>query len=345
MNKIKYLLVYTIPLVTVVSFTHGGIWSWSTIFYAFIFLPLIDHILSVDSMNLTSSESKEALQSSYYNLALYGTVPVQIGFVIWFLVDVSSSELSTIDLVGKAYSMGAMGSVLAINSAHEIGHRMGRVNKFLSKLLLTSVLYAHFYEEHNYGHHKNVGTYEDPATARKGEWLYVFVFRSIIMGWINAWRLEYKRLTRRGGSSVSYRNEVLIWQLIQIAVLVSIYFFLGLTTLLCFIIASFLSIFILEAINYIEHYGLTREKVSAFRYEKVNPSHSWNADHQIGRAVLFELTRHSDHHENPSKPYQVLQSPGNTPELPTGYPGMILLSLVPPLFFLIMHKRLEEYNG
>lgn len=345
MNKIKYLLVYTIPLVTVVSFTHGGIWSWSTIFYAFIFLPLIDHILSVDSMNLTSSESKEALQSSYYNLALYGTVPVQIGFVIWFLVDVSSSELSTIDLVGKACSMGAMGSVLAINSAHEIGHRMGRVNKFLSKLLLTSVLYAHFYEEHNYGHHKNVGTYEDPATARKGEWLYVFVFRSIIMGWINAWRLEYKRLTRRGGSSVSYRNEVLIWQLIQIAVLVSIYFFLGLTTLLCFIIASFLSIFILEAINYIEHYGLTREKVSEFRYEKVNPSHSWNADHQIGRAVLFELTRHSDHHENPSKPYQLLQSPGNTPELPTGYPGMILLSLVPPLFFLIMHKRLEEYNG
>ena len=106
-----------------------------------------------------------------------------------------------------------------------------------------------------------------------------------------------------------------------------------------------MSVFILEAINYIEHYGLTREKVSEFRYEKVNPSHSWNADNQIGRAVLFELTRHSDHHENPSKPYQVLQSPGNTPELPTGYPGMILLSLVPPLFFLIMHKRLEEYNG
>jgi len=345
MNKVKYLLVYTIPLVTVASFTYDGIWSWSTIFYAFIFLPLIDHILSVDSINLTSSESKEALQSSYYNLALYGTVPVQIGFVIWFLIDVSSRELSTIDLVGKACSMGAMGSVLAINCAHEIGHRMGRVNKFLSKLLLTSVLYAHFYEEHNYGHHKNVGTYEDPATARKGEWLYVFVFRSIIMGWINAWRLEYKRLTRRGRSSVSYRNEVLVWQLIQVAVLVSIYFFLGLTTLLCFIIASFLSVFILEAINYIEHYGLTREKVSEFRYEKVNPSHSWNADNQIGRAVLFELTRHSDHHENPSKPYQVLQSPGNTPELPTGYPGMILLSLVPPLFFLIMHKRLEEYNG
>ena len=97
MNKVKYLLVYTIPLVTVASFTYDGIWSWSTIFYAFIFLPLIDHILTVDSINLTSSELKKALQSSYYNLALYATVPVQIGFVIWFLVDVSSRELSTID--------------------------------------------------------------------------------------------------------------------------------------------------------------------------------------------------------------------------------------------------------
>ncbi len=345
MNKVKYLLVYTLPLVTVASFTYDGIWSWSTIFYAFVFLPLIDHILSVDYINLTFSETKEALQSSYYNHALYGTIPVQVGFVVWFLVDVSSKELLTVDLVGKACSMGAMGSVLAINSAHEIGHRMGRVNKFLSKLLLTSVLYAHFYEEHNYGHHKNVGTYEDPATARKGEWLYIFVFRSIFMGWMNAWRLENKRLTRKGRSSVSYKNEVLVWQLIQVALLVSIYLFLGLTTLLCFFVSSFLSIFILEAINYIEHYGLTREKVSEFRYEKVNSSHSWNADNQIGRAVLFELTRHSDHHENPSKPYQVLQSPGNTPELPTGYPGMILLSLLPPIFFLIMHKKLEEYNG
>ena len=124
-----------------------------------------------------------------------------------------------------------------------------------------------------------------------------------------------------------------------------ILYFYGGIALLCFATASFFSVFILEAINYIEHYGLTREKVSEFRYEKVNPTHSWNADNQIGRAVLFELTRHSDHHENPSKPYQILESPEESPQLPTGYPGMILLSLIPPLFFSVMHKRLDVQNG
>ena len=174
---------------------------------------------------------------------------------------------------------------------------------------------------------------------------YVFVFRSIIFGWIGAWKIEHKRLTRNGGSAVSIKNEVLIWQLIQIGVLSIVYIIFGPTVLCCFALASFISVFILEAINYIEHYGLTREKVNEFRYEKVNPSHSWNADNQVGRAVLFELTRHSDHHESPSKPYQILESPDESPQLPTGYPGMILLSLLPPLFFLIMHKRMKLYNS
>ena len=345
MNKVKYLLVYTIPLVTVAAFLYDGIWSWATVIYAFLILPILDHLVKRNSINLTEEESKDALASKYYNFALYSTVPVQLGFVIWFVIGVLPQEMSSLDMFAKTFSMGAMGSVLAINSAHEIGHRNGGINKLLSKLLLSSVLYAHFFEEHNYGHHKNVGTYDDPATARKGEWLYAFVFRSMFMGWISAWKIEIKRLTRKGGSAFSLKNDVLIWQIFQIAIVVSIYYYFGLLILGCFALAAFFSVFILEAINYIEHYGLTRDKVSEFRYEKVNPSHSWNADNQIGRAVLFELTRHSDHHENPSKPYQILESPDNTPQLPTGYPGMILLSLFPPLFFSIMHKRLDSKHS
>ena len=345
MNKIKYLLVYTIPLVTVGAFVLDGYWSWSTVVYAFGILPLVDHLSKVNALNLTEHQAKDALESSFYNLALYGTVPVQLGFVAWFILVVIQQDLSTHDLIAKTFSMGAMSSVLAINSAHEIGHRTGSINKLCSKLLLTSVLYVHFYEEHNYGHHKNVGTYEDPATARRGEWLYLFVLRSIIFGWIGAWKIEHKRLTRTGGSAISIKNEVLVWQVIQLSLAIIILYFYGGIALLCFATASFFSVFILEAINYIEHYGLTREKVSEFRYEKVNPTHSWNADNQIGRAVLFELTRHSDHHENPSKPYQILESPEESPQLPTGYPGMILLSLIPPLFFSVMHKRLDVQNG
>lgn len=341
MKKIKYLLAYTLPMLTVIAFMYDGIWSWATVFYAFGVLPLLDHLLKVDSLNLSQDEAKDALTSKFFNIALYGTVPIQLGFVIWFLVGIAPQEMSSVDLFAKTFSLGAMGSVLAINSAHEIGHRTTSLNKFLSKILLTSVLYVHFFEEHNYGHHKNVGTYDDPATSRRGEWLYVFVIRSIVFGWIGAWKIEHKRLTRNGGSSITLKNEVLVWQLIQLGLISVVYFVLGPLILGCFILASFISVFILEAINYIEHYGLTRDKVSEFRYEKVNHSHSWNADNQVGRAVLFELTRHSDHHESPSKPYQILVSPENTPQLPTGYPGMILLSLVPPLFFSIMHKRMD----
>ena len=345
MNKIKYLLVYTIPLVTVGAFVYDGYWSWATVVYAFGILPLVDHLMKVNTLNLTEHQAKDAVSSKFYNIALYGTVPVQLGFVAWFVLVILQQDLTSLDLVAKTLSMGAMSSVLAINSAHEIGHRSGALNKLSSKLLLTSVLYAHFFEEHNYGHHKNVGTYDDPATARRGEWLYVFVLRSMIFGWLGAWRIENKRLTRNGGSALSFKNDVLIWQVIQLSLAISILYFLGTVTLVCFAAASFFSVFILEAINYIEHYGLTRDKVSEFRYEKVNPSHSWNADNQIGRAVLFELTRHSDHHENPSKPYQLLDSPDESPQLPTGYPGMILLSLIPPVFFSVMHKRLDSFNS
>ena len=343
MNKLKYLLVYTLPLITSFAFLYDGAWSWATVIYAFGLLPILDHAFSPNPQNLSPQAAQSALSSWFYDLVLYLVPPVQIAFTTYFILFVATSDLPTVDLLGKAFSMGAMGSVLAINVAHEIGHRHGTANKLISKTLLASVLYAHFFEEHNYGHHRNVGTFDDPATARRGEWVYVFILRSIIFGWLGALKYEKKRLNRLGKSAFSIRNEVLVWQLIQLLILVGIGVVLSLKVMGLFILVAITSILILEAINYIEHYGLTRNKVSEFRYEKVNPTHSWNADNVLGRAVLFELTRHSDHHETPSKPFQILESPGGTPELPTGYPGMILLSLVPPLFFAVMHKRLDKW--
>lgn len=343
MSKLKYLLVYTLPIITAFAFTNDGAWSWATVIYAFGLLPILDHAFRPNTKNLSPQAAQSAVASLFYDLVLYLIFPVQIAFAFYFILVVAKSDLSTADLIGKTLSMGTMGSVLAINVAHEIGHRSGKLNKFISKALYASVLYSHFYEEHNYGHHRNVATIDDPATARRGEWFYLFVFRSIIFGWIGAFKYEKKRLNRLGKSAFSFRNEVLIWQFLQLLMLVGIGGLISLKVLALFMLASLMSVVILEAINYIEHYGLTRNKVSEFRYEKVNPTHSWNADYVLGRAILFELTRHSDHHETPSKPFQILESPGGTPELPTGYPGMILLSLVPPLFFAVMNKRLDKW--
>lgn len=342
-NRLKYLLVYTIPATTAVSFLSEGVWSWTAVFYAFGLLPILDHFFKIDRTNLSPQQESDAQKSRLFDLLLYMVVPVQLGFFAWFIL--ASSEFTVLDLdsLGKIFSMGTMGSVTAINVAHEIGHRKGRVNKIIAKSLLATVLYSHFYEEHNYGHHKNVATPEDPATARKGEWVYLFYFRSVMMGLISAFRIESKRLSRKKKWFLSLENGVLVWQAIQVAMLVVIWNWFGIIALLGALLSAAIAVFILEAINYVEHYGLVRKKESEYRYEKVKPHHSWNADNAIGRAVLFELTRHSDHHENPHREYQILRTPENVPELPTGYPGMVLLTLVPPVYFQVMKSRLENW--
>ena len=148
MSKLKYLLVYTLPLITAFAFAYDGAWSWVTVIYAFGLLPILDHSFRPNPQNLTPQAAQSALSSWFYDLVLYLVPPVQIAFTTYFILFVATSDLPTVDLLGKAFSMGAMGSVLAINVAHEIGHRHGTANKLISKTLLASVLYAHFFEEH-----------------------------------------------------------------------------------------------------------------------------------------------------------------------------------------------------
>jgi alkane 1-monooxygenase len=343
LNKLKYLLVYTLPAATAVSFLSEGVWSWTAVFYAFGLLPILDHFLIIDKSNLSAQQESKVLQLRIFDVLLYMVVPVHLAMVGWFFFE--ATQFTSFDLTawGKIFSLGAMSSVTAINVAHEIGHRNGQLNKITAKTLLTTVLYSHFYEEHNFGHHRNVATYDDPATARRGEWVYVFFFRSVVMGLVSAFRIESKRIKRKGVSVISFQNGVLVWQLIQVGLVVAVYFSLGWLVAVGFGLYSLIAVFILESINYVEHYGLVRKKESEFRYEKVKPHHSWNADNSIGRAVLFELTRHSDHHENPHKKFQVLRTPRDVPELPTGYPGMVLLTLVPPIYFQVMKSRLENW--
>ena len=342
-NKLKYLLVFTLPAATALSFLNDGVWSWTTVIYAFGVLPLFDHFIKIDRSNLNVRQETAALNSKIFDYLLYAVVPVHLFMVGWFMYEAVQFTSLDITALGKIFSLGAMSSVTAINVAHEIGHRQGQLNKMTAKVLLASVLYSHFYEEHNFGHHRNVATHEDPATARRGEWVYLFYIRSVVMGLVSALRIESKRLSRKGSSVVSLQNGVLVWQVIQVGIVVSLLMVFSWLVAFCFVLSSLIAVFILEAINYVEHYGLVRKKESEFRYEKVKPHHSWNADNTIGRAVLFELTRHSDHHENPHKKFQVLRTPENVPELPTGYPGMVLLTLVPPLYFQVMKSRLDNW--
>jgi alkane 1-monooxygenase len=224
----------------------------------------------------------------------------------------------------------------------ELGHRKARYEQILGQLLLVPALYTHFFIEHNQGHHRFVATEEDSASAKKGEWLFWFWIKSLYGSYKSAWELEIKRLKKFKISFWSIQNQMIQFTVAQVIYLGLVFYASSWMVLLIVSIAGLVGILLLETINYLEHYGLRRKKLSNGRYERVRPVHSWNANYQFGRIVLYELTRHSDHHYIASKKYQVLDHHDEAPELPFGYPLMILIALVPPLWFFLMDKRIPK---
>jgi alkane 1-monooxygenase len=309
--------------------------------YGFGVIPLLDQIVGPKAANLTALEHDSAEANRLYDVIIYLSVPVQLLMVGWFLIELQH-PLSTADLVGRITAMGMMCGVLGINVAHELGHRPKALERFMAKMLLATSLYMHFYIEHNKGHHRNVGTADDGATARRNEVLYMFWFRTIIRSFRSAWQITEKELRRKKQNVWSLKNEMLVMLLVQALLCSTIAVLFSTFTLLCFLSAAFMGVLLLETVNYIEHYGLYRNKVNEYRYEDVEPEHSWNSDHVLGRWVLFELTRHSDHHYEPSKHYQLLDSMKGASQLPAGYPAMMVLSLFPPLWFSVMNSRLPK---
>ena len=277
-----------------------------------------------------------------YDYLLYLMVPVQFGLLFYFVNTMALVPHTTIELVGKIAAMGVTCGALGINVAHELGHRKGKFEQILAKSLLLTSLYMHFNIEHNRGHHKNVSTPDDPSSARLGETVFTFWIRSITKAYPSAWKIENARVKSKTGSAFSIQNEMLIFQILQLSLLAGIYFLSGLLPMLFFMGAALIGILQLETVNYIEHYGLVRKKNESGRYERVQPWHSWNSNHVLGRLILFELSRHSDHHYLASRKYQILRHFDESPQMPTGYPGMMLLSLVPPLWFKIMHDQIAK---
>ena len=340
-SDLKYLIAYTVPLAGFISIYTFGIGSWTAVLYAFVFIPVIELFVKKSEANLSSSEEKSMKESVFFDALLYLNVPIIFVTLFLFLQMVTHQSMTNADLTGKIFSVGiVLGS--AINVAHELGHKSKWYEQLTAKILLLPSLYMHFFIEHNKGHHLNIATPEDPASSRKGENVYFFWLRSVIMGYLSAWKLEAKRLHQNKQSVISIHNEMIIFQAVQISYLLVIYFIFGGMAMLCAMAVATVGFLLLETINYIEHYGLTRKKLPNGRYERVDVRHSWNSNHEFGRIVLYELTRHSDHHYKANRKYQVLRHHDESPQLPLGYPASMLLSFVPPLWFKIMDKELQK---
>jgi alkane 1-monooxygenase len=343
MKKLKYFSAFILATTAIVAFEFNGLWTWFPLLFSFAFIPLIELFFKPGHGNLSPEEQDSYAKDPFFKWILYIIAPLQVAFLIYFL-EVMGQPMSTSEFWGRITAMGVLCGIFGINVGHELGHRSNRFERLLGELLLLTSLETHFVPFHNKGHHYFVATPEDPATARRNETVYQFWFRSQIGSYFQAWKIVLRDLRKKDKPFFSTANNMLIYTLAQLALLTLIYSYYGLEILFAFLAAALFCIMMLETVNYIEHYGLLRKKNPTGNYERVRPWHSWNSDHQVGRSILFELSRHSDHHYKASKPYQLLESMPDSPQMVTGYPGMMLLSLVPPLWFRIMHRQMAKYE-
>jgi alkane 1-monooxygenase len=332
MPLVFFASTYTLPILAVCALAFGGLWAWALPVVVFGLLPLVELGLAGDHLNRSDEASRR--QNRSFDRLLYLAVPLQLGLVV--ALGARASSLALPELLGCVASVGICCGAFGINVAHELGHRADKTQQRLAQVLLLTSLYMHFFVEHNRGHHARVATPEDPASARYGEALFPFWARSIVGSWRSAWHLEATRLP---GRIWSWQNAMVRYLVIQGAAIASFFLIFGSVGGLAFLGAAAVGILLLETVNYVEHYGLERER-SGDRWERVRPAHSWTSDRPLSRALLFELTRHADHHAHPGRPYQVLRHFEDAPELPTGYAGMILLAFFPPLFRRVMDRQL-----
>lgn len=341
----KYLSPFIIYVGAWHSFSVTGWQVWMPLAWAWCFIPLIELLVKPSPVNMTAAEEELAKNDRTYDFLLYGIVILQYIMLVRFLYSMRDPSLTLMDIAGRIWVMGLLCGVFGINVGHELGHRVNRFEQTLAKALLLTSLYMHFFTEHNKGHHKRVATPEDPSSARYGEMIYLFYFRTIIFSYLSAWHIANEEVRKKGKAVLSLHNEMIRFHLIQAALIGLIFWQFGGWVLLYFLAAAGIGILLLETVNYIEHYGLQRKATGEGTYERAMPEHSWNSDHIVGRLMLFELSRHSDHHYMASRKYQVLRHHDHSPQMPTGYPGMMLLSLVPPLWFSVMNARIKKLNS
>jgi alkane 1-monooxygenase len=342
MNDLKYLSCYLVPLSAWIAIEYPATLAFLPVAFSFGFLPLLELFLPANSNNLSETEEKFRLSDRSYDFILALSFPIQWSLLIYFIYSVSTHDYTLLQLTGLTLGVGICSGVLGINAAHELGHRNKLFEQLLAQGLLLSSLYTHFYIEHNRGHHKHVATPLDPASARLNENVYAFIIRSVSGSYVSAWRIQMSLLRKEKHSFFSYHNKMLLFLILQLGLIAGIYILFGFLAMLAFLVTALTGIVLLEVINYIEHYGMQRRKLPDGNYEKVLPSHSWNANYPIGRIMLFELTRHADHHYKASRKYQVLRHWDQSPELPTGYPGMMLLSTLPPIWFKVMNPKVAK---
>lgn len=330
-----------------VQVTGLDLFWWFGPILTFFVVPVLDHLVGADAENPPDSALAWLENDRFYRWVTMLFLPGQylsLLFACWIWAGGGWVHMSMVDKLGLMFTVGIVGGI-AISTAHELGHRRAGLERRLSKLALAQSSYGHFFVEHNRGHHARVATPEDPASSRLGESLYAFIGRSLTGGVRSAWRLERARFARIGTTHWSLRNDVLNAWLLTLALFVILVAWFGVIVLPWLIGQAIVGLCMLETVNYLEHYGLRRQKLADGRYERVRAWHSWNSNTIVANVCLFHLQRHSDHHAHPVRRYQTLRHAEEAPQLPSGYATMMLIAMIPPLWRRIMDWRVVQHYG
>ena len=351
-RKMGFVSAFILPALVVAGYYGSGYWNLLAIAFVFALVPAVDRLVGVDTSNIEMERKSKVAEDFFYRAVTYTWTFVQVALFGWVSFAFGNRGLaSAAEWILFTLSFGLVTGGIGITVAHELGHKKSKLEQFYSLVLLMTVGYMHFFLEHNRGHHVNVATPLDPATASRGQSAYRFWWQSTVGSWRHAWTLEKESLRRRGHTVWSLDNRMFAFTILPL-----LFFSLltGLASELAgrmvwefpvFLVAqSLVAITLLELVNYIEHYGMIRKELAPGQYERVNPLHSWNTSYMISNFFLFQLQRHSDHHYHASKRYQVLDHFDESPQLPFGYPTMILIALVPPLWFRTIDPLLESWQ-
>jgi alkane 1-monooxygenase len=350
-KKLSFLWAYSLAAVIILSYYWGGKnWTFFGVFYAYFLIPMVDELIGKDANNVKKEAFEDLLKDWYFDFLVYSHVYIQYFLLGWVSYVLVFDNLSIIQIIGLVLSHGVYAAGI-INVAHELGHRQHPLAQFHARIALLSVSYMHFVIEHNRGHHVHVATPLDPATSKKNQTVFAFWQQTLIGSFKSAWNIEVKLLEKKGKKTWVFSNEMIWFCILPIVFCAAITLIFSQLAnnfawivIVFFVAQSIIAILTLETVNYIEHYGIVRREIAPNKYERVNPLHSWNANHFYSNLMLFQLQRHSDHHAFASRPYQILRHFDESPQLPFGYPVMILMALFPSLWFKIMNKRLENWQ-
>ncbi|MEM7668250.1 MAG: alkane 1-monooxygenase [Pseudomonadota bacterium] len=347
------MLIHALPFVisflmipaVVVGGINGG-WFLSLPFLlGWVLVPLLDRLTGLNIRNLDPTLPDDKL--IWHRAITLAWVPSQIGLILWCIWLIgTTSHLSTIEIVFFALALGTATGGIGITYAHEMIHQAARSERWCGELLLVSTSYGPFATEHVYGHHITVATPKDPVTALRGEGFYLFFLRAVAGTMLSAWRLDRGRLARRELPIWHRTNPFWRYGFGTALFCLAAYGLAGWLGVAFFFLQSIMAIYQLEAVNYVEHYGLTREYLGGGKFERVKPHHSWNASQAVSNWFLINLQRHSDHHYRPRRRFPLLQhySWSEAPQLPFGYATMIAIAIIPPLWFYLMDKRLDRWR-